>query len=447
MARSGGKRYTEAMTAPDTTATFRAVFARSARRVRGRLATRIALAGATLGLLLGVGAALLAWYLREGSLRPWAAMLGAVGAGCGWLVARHKRWNDATVALYLDRQLEADEIIATAVELNGRDDDNPARATVVERATKALGAKAPKGVWPQMWRAWHGVAPVAAGAIVWLSLTQLPPAPPVPPPPPGAELVTLTDVQGLEEVIKLADLDAIDDQQAERLNKLSERAERLRAELIKGMEKREAQAQIAKLRDDIAAERMRFGTGEQRKGLEAALGKLAGTDKLKDAHRALGDRDLTAFDRDMQKLANKVEERDRAEAKKALEEAEKAARDAGASDVAEALKEQRELLDERAQRAQALRELANAFGEGLSDEAREALEQMDRSGDPGAAQTLSDEMSKALDGLSEADRKKLADKLREHAGQIDPNSADAMPMTKEQMQATELLKLGNICTY
>src|SRR5690606_35632127 len=53
---------------------------------------------------------------------------------------------------------------------------------------------------------------------------------------------------------------------------------------------------------------------------------------------------------------------------------------------------------------------------------------------PGAQQDLADALGKALEQLSDEERKKLAEKLKEQAGQIDPDRSGASPMTKEQLE-------------
>ena len=361
-----------------TSERFHQLFRRWARRVAARLAARGVVGGVTVGLSLGAGAAAAAWYFGQGPLRPFGAAFGLLGAVGGYLWARRRAWSDDDVALYLDRKLASDEAIATAVSL---DDDAPARAVVVQQATEALDRDPPRGVWPRVLRGWHLASVAAVAGIAWVSLAQLPPPPEAPPPPPGSGIVTVDDLEGLDEVIELANLDPKDDAQRQRLKDISERAKRLREQLREGMEKRAAQEELARLREAIANERKEFGSGEQRRGLEAAMSKLGQDPQLKEAERALGDRDLTKFDEEMEKLANKLEEADREEAKKALEEAAKAAEKEGAKDVAKELREQQKLMDERAKRAEKLRELAKAFADGLSDEAKKALENMNGSGD------------------------------------------------------------------
>jgi hypothetical protein len=270
--------------------------------------------------------------------------------------------------------------------------------------------------------------------VIWLSLVALPVLPPPPPPPPGSEIVKLEDLKGLDEVIRLSDLDARDEDQRRRLKELSDQAKKLRKKLREGMPRREAQSEIAKLRDAIASERMKLGTGEQRQGLESALGRMGKNPHLDRARKALGDRDLTRFDQEMEKLANRLEERDRDQAKKTLEEAAEAARNQGAEDVARALEEQSRLLDERGKRATKLRELAKAFGDGLSDEAKEAMRDLEQSGSGQDQKKLAEALEKALEGLSDEERKQLAENLGRQAQKLDPDSAEVFPLTKEQLE-------------
>ncbi|MCC6527491.1 MAG: hypothetical protein IT373_32895 [Polyangiaceae bacterium] len=418
-------------------ADFATRFRAQARRVRARLAASKIATGASLGLAVGVGAAALGWQLRLGSLRPIvAAGLALAGALAGAWLARRRRWDDTDVALYLDRELGAEEAIATALDLPP---DAPAHDAVVGRATRALGRR--RGArGPRVWHRWHVAIPLGAGGIVALSLLPLPALPPPPLPPPGSELVTEADLAGLDAVQKLASLEPRDAAERERLRAIAERADALRQKLAAGMPRREALDELGKLAEAVAAERQRFGAGEERAGLEAALGKLAGDARLDAARKALGDRDLTRFDEEMAKLATELEARDRALAKKLLEEAAEAARNAQAEGVARALEEQQQRLEERGAGADALRALAQAFGDGLSPDAQKALEQMKRSGSPRAAQDLAKALAKALEGLSDAERQKLAERLRELGKAMDPNGSELMaPGPKELAEIGQAL--------
>ncbi len=396
-----------------STAGFKPSFARWSRRVRARLALGYVVTGAAVGLLIGAGATAAAWKTRHGPLRPGGAVGGVLGAAVGFAVARRRRWSDPHVALYLDAKLGAHETIATAVELEGQaGDDGSARAVVISQATAALAQATSKQVRAPLFTPWHAAAPIAAAAIGTLCWIPLPPTPPAAKAPPGVDKVQLAQVAGLEKVIKLSELDARDEAQKERLRKLAEEARRLRAKLREGAEKREAQADIARLRDAITSERLSLGDGEQRAGMEAALGKMAANPDLKEAEKALGDRDLVKFDDEMEKLANKLEKKDREQAKKTLEEAAEAAKKAGAPDVAKELAQQKERMDERRKKGEKLRELAKELGDGLGEDGKEALRNFDKSGGGKEQQQLADKLDKALGKMTPEQRKQLAENLK-----------------------------------
>jgi hypothetical protein len=360
---------------------------------------------------------------------------GAVGAAVGAAVARRRRWKDGEVALYLDGRLAAEETISTAIELGGREDKNdPARAVVITRAADVLDKAQPKDARPSFLRPWHAAIPVAVAAIGYLSWIPLPPAPVTQSKPPGADIVQIADLKGLEKIIELAQATARDPEQKKRLDKLAEDAKKLREKLKQGAEKREAQADIAKLKDAITAERLSLGDGEQRQGLESALGKMAENPDMKDAAKALGDRDLVQFDEEMEKLANKLEKADRDRAKKTLEEAAEAARKQNAPDVAKALEEQKKRLEEQAKKNEKLRELAKSIGEGLSDDAKEALKDLDSGGAGGKEQQkLAQKLEEALGKLSPEERKKLAENMKKQASQAEGEQMGEGP-SKEQMK-------------
>ncbi|EYF00458.1 Hypothetical protein CAP_0827 [Chondromyces apiculatus DSM 436] len=357
----------------------------------------------------------MAWQVRQGALRPWAAAGGVLGAAVGAAVARRRRWSDTSVALYLDGRLRSKETIATALELERDEGSEPARAVVVSQAEGVLGKATAREVRPRVWRAWHAAIPVAAGAIGYLSWIPLPPAPEGAAAPPGVEQVRIADLAALERVIQLGEASARDDAQRERLKKLAEDAKKLRDKLKSGVEKREAQADLSKLRDGIMAERLSLGEGEERQGMESALGKLGENADLKEAAKALGDRDMVDLDEAMERLANRLEKEDRERAQKTLEEAEKAAREAGGKGVAKALEEQRKRLEELGKKSDKLRELAKSLGEGLGAEGQEALKGMEQLGDPESMQQLAESMEKALSGLSAEERKQLAENLKKQA--------------------------------
>ncbi|HRI63994.1 MAG TPA: hypothetical protein PK156_07140 [Polyangium sp.] len=415
---------------------FRDVFRRFSGRVRRRLALERVLTGAALGLVLGTAASAAAWQTRHGALRPWMATGGALGAAAGALIARRKRWDDGEVALYLDGRLGGKESISTAVDLQRRDPhaDDPARAVVITHATEVLAKAKPKDARVSWVRPWHLAIPAGLAAIGYLTWIPLPPAPAAPPPPPGAEQVKLADIKGLEKIIDLANASARDEAQRKRLDKLAEEAKKLRDKLRDGMEKREAQAEIAKLKDAITAEKLSLGDGEQRAGLESALGKLGENPDMKEAAKALGDRDLVQFDDEMEKLANRLEKEDRERAQKSLEEAADAARKANAPDVAKALEEERKRLQDMAKKNQKLSDLGKAIGEGLPDDAKQALKDF-QSGKRTSKdqQKLAEKMEEALGKLTPEERKRLAENMKKRAAQMGEGDTGEGP-TKEQLK-------------
>jgi len=403
------------------------VFGKAAGRVRRRLLWRRVLSGVALGLGIGALAAGALWWLRQGELRPLSALLGVAGALAGAMVASRKRWNDEQVALYLDEKLEQDERIVTAIGLRGAETE-AARYLEASAATSLRVNKIPA---PKLLDAPQALAPFGAAAIVWLSILPLPPAPPESRPP-GVERVRSGNVKGLERIEALRNQKGRSPEDERRLRALADEAKKLRGELAQGLEKRDALSRMAKLRDAIAELRSEFGNEQNRQGLEAAIGSLGEHPELKKAARALGDGDITAFDREMQRLANQAEKEARESAKHALEEAERAAREKGARSLADALKEQRDAFDRRSAGAEALRELAEALKGKLDPEALEDLKEFGQSGDPAAGRRLSDAMSKALSKLTEDERKRLAERLQK---QLDQNpGGGATPMTEQEMR-------------
>jgi hypothetical protein len=397
---------------------FHPLFERWARSVRVRLLARRVLTGLAVGLALAVIPAVVAWKTRHGALRPLCALGGLVGVVAGVVVARRRRWSDVDVALWLDDRLDTEEAITTAVELrNQAEDDDEARAVVVSTAAEALAGADGKRARPSVLRPLQLLAPIAAAALVFVARSPLPPVPATPQSP-GEAKVQLAQVEGLKKVAQLGQANARDEAQKERLEKIAKDAEKLRADLEKGLEKREALDRIAKLRDEIAAERLTLGEGEKRAGLEAAMSKLEQNDVTKEAAKALGDHDLEKMDREMERIANMREKRDREAAKKALEEAAAAAKANGAKDVGKALEQEKKALEEREKRAELLRDLEKAMeGSGTaSPEQKSEADSLDRKGTDEAAKKLADAMGKALEKLTPEERKKLAEKLKERAG-------------------------------
>jgi hypothetical protein len=420
---------------------FRRAFSNLARRVRRRQALRQALTGAAFGLGLGALGALGLWALRLGELRPFAAGLGALGAAAGAVLASRRRWSESDVALYLDARLGSHETLTTALAAQGSDE--PALVHVLERATSVLGSADPERVKPKLWSRLHAGVPVSVAAIAAISWLPLPPAKQLPPAAPGAERIHIGNLKGLERIEALGRLKGQNPAQDERLKQLADQAKKLREALAKGLEKREALSEIAKLRDGIAAERLKLGDRQNRPGLDAALRAFGTNRALKDAQQALSNGDLTAFDDEMQKLANRAESSDRQAAKDALEEAAKEARAKGAKGLADALDAQKKSFERRESRAEALRELAQALKGKLSPEAQQDLKEFGQSGSPEAQRHLEEGLERALEGLTPEERKRLAERMQK---QLEGADGSASPMTKRQLEdlAKQLAKPGGV---
>jgi hypothetical protein len=416
-------------TATSHPAEFAKSFRKRARRVRGLLALRAVFGGLAGGALGGALLAAGAWWLRLGTLRP-VALAAGVGVGliAGAVLAYRRRWSDADVALYLDAKLGSSEAIVTAVEPR----DSEAHDTARERASELLGSPAARRIGPRVLTRLHALFPVASAAAVWLSVIPLPPRPAAPPPPPGAERVTMKDLAGLERIEALAELGGANPAQDERLKKLAAEAKKLREDLARGLEKREALARIARLRDEVSAERLRFGDRENRAGLDAAVSELERQKLTGKAGRALSEGDITAFDAEMQRLATLAEKADRETAKRALEEAQKAAKEKGANGLAETLEREKKKLEQAESKMEALRELARELGSGLDEDGRRALGEANESGNPDAQRRLAEALDRALAGMTEEERKRLAEKLRQNLE--GGGDGQQNPMTKDELE-------------
>lgn len=413
---------------------FRRSFERWARPIRRRKLLRGMLHGATTGSLVGIFLAGALFAMRLGPFRFWALAAGLIGAAIGLFFARRRAFSDDELALYLDACLGTHEVIASALELLRNDDDSPAREPILRRAIEALGDGNPRLARPRIIERAHWTIPASCAAIAYLAF--LPPRPlPSPDNAPGSEELKLEKVAGLEKIEKLAKLDARDSAQRERLDEIAEEAKRLREKLRDGMEKREAQAAIAKLRDSITAEQLSLGDGDKRAGFEAAVGRLAQERALRDAAKALGDRDLKGFDDALEKLANQRERRDRELARKALEEAEELARKEGADDVAKMLAKSREELKKREERAELLRKLGEALGDSVKNE----LDDFENAPSGETASKLMDALGQALEQLSEEERQRLAERLKKELGDgaLSPHGDDLLREYAEQLTSPE----------
>lgn len=404
-------------------------FSREIRRwgriVNTRRLLRAALSGATLGALVAAAAAGCAWAFYVGPGRLFALFACAVGALVGVVIGIRRRWSASHLALFLDARLGESELVSSAL---GAEAGHVGQA-LRSRAQQSLQAFAASRLALSPFSRWHALLLPALGLSVWLAL--LPARVAVAANSPGAKLLQRKDVPGLERIEALSNAPSLSDSDAERLKQLAEEARRLRTELGRGLSQREAQARIAALRESIGQERERFGDRTERPGLEGAVGALEAETSTKNLAKALGDGDLVTFDEEMQRIANLAETESRRAAQRALDEAARIAREKSAKKLADYLDRKRKDFREREADARMLREFAKGLDDKLSPEARSDLKQFQEQGDPEAARRLAEALGKALKGLSEEERQRLAQALK---SKIDAQDADLSQMRPEQME-------------
>lgn len=329
------------------------------------------------------------------------------------------------MALFLDARLGESELVTSALgsEPGGVGSALHARA---EKSLRAFGANR---LALSAFSRWHALLVPALALAVWVTL--MPARVAVAAHTPGAKLLHRSDVPGLERIEALSNAPSLSDTDAERLKRLAEEARRLRAELGRGLSQREAQARIAALRESIGKERERFGDRTERPGLEAAIGALEAEASTKNLAKALGDGDLVTFDDEMQRIANLAETESRRAALRALDEAARIAREKAAKKLSDYLDRKRKDFREREANARLLREFAKGLEDKLSPETRSDLKQFDERGDPESGRRLAEALGKALKGLSEEERQKLADALK---SRMSAEGDDFSEMSPEQMQ-------------
>ena len=411
---------------------------RRLRRVELRLAVRRAARGALSGLALGtaVGAALFAaaWLTRIETLRsaaPLASLLGGlVGAGRTYW----QRFSRAELGLFLDARLGSAEVITTALLSPSAEPTDAARA-VEQRAVTALASANPQRLRLPIGSRLQLLLLPALGLAYWLQ--QLPPrsvaAAAV---APGAAKIR-KDVRSLERIEALSEVAGVSEQDRERMRQLAAEAKKLRSDLKRGLEQREAQARLATLRDQLRDARELPGSQAERAGLQAALSALGAQKATERAAKALGQGDLIGFDEEMQRAADSAEQSAREAARQALAEAERAAGGRGAPRLAEQLARALQAFDARAEKSRALREFAKALAPKLDAEGRAALEEFLAQGGAAAAQRLAEALAQALEQLSEDERARLAERLKSQLAQ-DP-SAPHSPSREELATALEQL--------
>jgi hypothetical protein len=420
---------------------FESRFAHAAGVVRRALALRHVLDVTTAGALAGAVAGGIAWLLRA----PWflAVALGIAATALllGVVRAARRRWSDTDVALFLDARLGCNEAVSTALEWrapgggHAGGGDSPARkehpadvtGEVTRAADAALDGKKTDTFRPRVTRRLHASLPLllaALGALAFVPPRALPPG------EGPAKDVVKAKLDGLKKVEPLASIVPASKLEKQKLEAIAEAARQLAADAEKGVERKVALDALDKLRAQTMAERKLVPDASRRAGIDAAARALSRHPETAAAARALERTDLVALDEELERLADTVEARSREIAAQALEEAAAAARARGAGDVASVLEEQQRLLKKRSADSAAMKELGKLLGDKLSPEGSRQLSRLNR-GDAESAEALAQAMVDALKGLSEEERKRVAEALQKSAQSM----ASGQPMTAEQMKA------------
>jgi hypothetical protein len=349
----------------------------------------------------------------------------AVGVAVAMLRARRRRFDDVDAALFFDGELGTHELITTAracVDERVGDAPNARFDELCAEATDALERRMRPSLLPRAALGRHAALPIALAACVLAVLRVHAPAGALA----GSAIpIVKLEADRLAAVAALASAPAASPADRETLDALSREAEALRRALAEGLPGPDAVDRLDKLRaalDAVAEEPS--ASSEERAALDGALSTLGAEATTRNAARALGRGDRDAFDAEMERLANARERGDRQRAREALEKAARDARADGANALAEGFEADANAMGRRSARADLLRELARAVAEasrGAEDAGAKEVETMaealDREGTDAAARALAEALERALAGLDEAERKRLAERLAARANE------------------------------
>lgn len=384
---------------------FSDLFAARARRVRAALAARLVLDGATAGAAATAAAAVALAALG----RPIFGAFAPLGAGiaAATAVAIRRRWSDSDVALFLDARLGSNEAITTAV---GSDGDGDVATHVAAMAVQALSPSSARTVRPRILFRVHAVLPLALAVAVLAP--RFVPRPAVVAPAPKASQHVRVQLQELKQVDELKRLAARTADEHARREALAGRAKALAERAAKGVDRRDALDALAKLRESVNTERATLRTSAA--GREAAARALSQHPETGAAAEALRRADVVAFDREMERIARSLEQRSRKAALTALSRAREAALAQKDGELAEILDEQRRLLKRREEPSEVLRELSRLLGDALPKDRGRALSRLDRQSGTNA-NNLAEALASAVQGLTKAERERLAEALTQQA--------------------------------
>lgn len=337
-------------------AQFTELFQHHCRKARRWLLLRDACTGASVGasvapvlllvsrLLGDVSSSSQAWARLSAQLwsaTPEAVVIGLTvavtltcGALVGSLVGMRRRPSDETLALAFDRKLAGRQELLAAIDPQVAPDFRRYLSSV---ASRQLQLALPAQLRPRLLQRWHIALPLACLAAALVSrvpMRQSPAAPAI-----GTKVVQLDELDELSAVTALEATASLNESDRRKLRGISEQAHQLRDKLTRGVPQREALADIARLQTTITQAAVELDDASKRGGLHAAVAVLREVPETLNAATALGHGDFAKVDDEMRRLSSAEERRSRRRAHDAVERAERAAREAGAPTLAQALSE------------------------------------------------------------------------------------------------------------
>ncbi len=361
---------------------------------------------------------------RYASGAPRALTLVLVVPALHQLVWAKRRAAEAPLplAMEVDRRLDARAAVVTAAELalGGVSASTEFRERIAVDARKALENRHPREVTaPLSKRARGGL--LASVALLAVGIAA--PVPRVVRPPPVAVRVT-RDATAADAARAAAEaLSAAaqqDSDHAPQLASVAAAARALARDLEVGVARDDALARADEL-DRSAEEALSWARDPRRQAaVDAALSELTDpeTAALRDA---LARGDMARVDEAVRALADQREAASRQRAMEALSRAAAAARSAGANDLARALDDEQGLLRRRGASNELARSIAQALGD--TPAARRIAEHLARNGSDQELSRALDEVMREFDrGLTDEERRRIAQQMARMAAQADPGS-------------------------
>ncbi len=309
--------------------------------------------------MVGPGWGLPAWLLTANAKlwsapRTWAwiiAGLSLAGAGTGAFRAWRLRPDDEQIALFLDHRLGAAQELPAALQQHSPQWSAHLQHRGGVKLQEALDRRLLPRAWtPRLWA-------LPAAVVVSLLALQLPRSLPPVSAEAGTNPLKLDADEELATLEHLDEAPGLSERTRAELRAISKQSQELRIKLERGVDQREALADVAQLQNTVSESLATVKSSEQRAGLEAAVAVLRQHPATAAAASALESLDAGAFDDEVRRLSSAEERSARREAERALEKAERAALAHEAEGLARQLSEQRHLWQSRVDAAQRVHDL------------------------------------------------------------------------------------------